>query len=259
MRSLRILTIAAGCLSAALALAAPPGPGQPFADDDPGCVPDTTEHRKCSETLAKAFATLVSGVSRCHDRQARAAFAGSSTDEEACETKVRIRFEARRDGVAAACSAAQLLLAAAEETQLLDPSDARSLDAHNADAYCDVSSGIAIDPTGDDAGWVPASPEALWCARSVAKNAAKLAQAVLRCHAKMAYMFFAGRDFDEEGCEEFDPLNGRGARDQYSARVDKLVARGGCLPCLDGPHQETLAFDTVTAIDGDNDRLYPCP
>ena len=106
---------------------------------------------------------------------------------------------------------------------------------------------------------MPASPEALWCARSVAKNAAKLAQAVLRCHAKMAYMFFAGRDFDEEGCEEFDPLNGRGARDQYSARVDKLVARGGCLPCLDGPHQETLAFDTVTAIDGDNGRLYPCP
>ena len=75
----------------------------------------------------------------------------------------------------------------------------------------------------------------------------------------MAYMFFAGRDFDEEGCEEFDPLNGRGARDQYSARVDKLVARGGCPSCLDGPHQETVAFDTVTAVDGDNDRLYPCP
>src|SRR5207244_2889056 len=82
--------------------------------------------------------------------------------------------------------------ALAEEPQLLDPSDARSLDPHNADAYCDAISGIAIAPTGDDAGSVPASPEALWCARSVAKNVTKLAQAVLRCHAKMAYMFFAG-------------------------------------------------------------------
>src|SRR2546427_3869726 len=135
MRSFRIVTIGAGCLFAALAFATPPGPGQPFADDDPGCVPDKTEHRKCSETLAKAFATLVSGVSRCHDRQARAAFAGSSTDEEACETKVQIRFEARRDGVAAAGSAAQPALAAAEETQLLDPADARSLHPPHAHAY----------------------------------------------------------------------------------------------------------------------------
>src|SRR5205823_13255132 len=128
MRSFRIVTIGAGCLSAALALAAPPGPGQPFADDDPGCVPDTTEHRKCSETLAMAFATLVSGVSRCHDREARAAFVGSSTDEEACETKVRIQIEARRDGVVAACSAAQLALDAAEETQLHDSGHRGPLD-----------------------------------------------------------------------------------------------------------------------------------
>ena len=259
MRSFRIVAIGAGCLSAALALAAPPGPGQPFADDDPGCVPDTTEHRKCSGTLAKAFATLVSGVSRCHDRQARAAFAGSSTDEEACETKVQIRFEAHRDGVAAACSAAQLALAAAEETQLLDASDARSLDAHNADAYCDASSGIAIDPTGDDAGWVPASPDALWCARGVAKNLAKLAQASLKCHAKMAYGFYTGRDFDEEACEEFDPLTHRGARDRYSVRALKLIAHGGCPPCLDSIQQEALAVRTMNQVDADNARLYPCP
>jgi len=72
-------------------------------------------------------------------------------------------------------------------------------------------------------------------------------------------MFFGGRDFDEEACEDFDPLTGRGARDRYSARADKLIARGGCPPCLDITHQEGLALDTVTNVDADNGRLYPCP
>src|SRR5204863_410218 len=72
MRGVRALALAAACLSAAIALGI--GPGQPFDDDDPGCVPDTSDHRKCSGTLAKAFAKLIAAVTSCHDRQARAAF-----------------------------------------------------------------------------------------------------------------------------------------------------------------------------------------
>src|SRR5207249_721124 len=163
MRGLRAVAVAAVCLSASIALAS--GPGQPFDDDDAGCVPDTTEHRKCSEKLAKAFGRLIAAVTSCHDRQARAA----------------------------------------------------------------------------------------------GKSLAKLAQAARRCHAKMAYTFLAGRTFDEEACEEFDPLTGRGARDRYSMRALRLIAHGGCPSCLDDIQQEALAVRTIGQLDADNARLYPCP
>ena len=91
------------------------------------------------------------------------------------------------------------------------------------------------------------------------KGNEKLVKAVLKCHAKMAYGFYTGRDFDEEACEEFDPLTHRGARDRYSLRVAKLLAHGGCPSCLDGVQQEALALGTVGQMDSDNGRLYPCP
>jgi len=257
MRGVRAVALAAVCLSAAIALAI--GPGQPFDDDDPGCVPDTSDHRKCSETLAKAFAKLIAAVTSCHDRQTRVAFAGPSFDEEACEADARARLEATRDAVAPRCSATQLALASDEETELLDPTDPGSLDAQNGDVYCDSTSGHALNAGGDDTGWVPATADALWCARGAAKNLTKLAQAALKCHEKMAYSFFTGRAFDEEACEEFDPLTGRGARDRYSVRALKLIAHGGCPPCLDAIHQEALAVRTMNQVDADNARLYPCP
>ena len=253
MRRVGAVSACAICLAAAVVLADPPGPGQLFDDDDAGCVPDTTAHRKCSETLTKAFARLIAAVTACHDRQARDAF-----DEEACEAKARLRLEATFVTVAPLCSPTQLTLASDVETELLDSTDARSFDAQNGGAFCDSTSGTPIDPSGDDAGWVPATPDALWCARGVAKNIAKLAQAALKCHAKMAYSFYTGRDFDEEACEEFDPLTGRGARDRYSRRAAKLIARGGCPPCLDASQQEALALRTMGQIDTDNGRLYPC-
>jgi len=259
MRGVWALAAGAIGLSAVLAFADPPGPGQPFDDDDAGCVPDTTAHRKCSETLGKAFARLTAGVTSCHDRQARMAFSGSLYGEEACEAQAQQRLETTIAAVAPLCSPAQLALAAQEETDLLDSTNPRSLDAQNGDAYCDATSGAPLDPTGDDAGWVPATVDTLWCERGVAKNLAKLAQAALKCHAKMAYSFYTGRQFDEEACEEFDPLTHRGARDRYSLGVAKLMARGGCPPCLDGVQQEALALRTVAQMDSDNGRLYPCP
>ncbi len=101
MRGLRAVAVAAVCLSASIALAS--GPGQPFDDDDGGCVPDTTEHRKCSEKLAKAFGRLIAAVTSCHDRQARAAVSGLAFDEEACEASAQTRFEASRDAVSPLC------------------------------------------------------------------------------------------------------------------------------------------------------------
>src|SRR2546428_83644 len=121
MRGVRALALAAVCLSAAIALAI--GPGQPFDDDDLGCVPDTSDHRKCSETLAKAFAKLIVAVTSCHDRQARAAFAGSSFDEEACEADARARLQATRDAVPPRSPSTQPAPASDEETELLHPTE----------------------------------------------------------------------------------------------------------------------------------------
>ena len=253
MRGILVVVVAAALLSAA------PGRAQPFDDDDTGCVPDSPEHRKCSEKLARAFAVLIAGVAACHDKQARAAFAGSSYDEEACEDRARLRLEVKRIAVATLCSVTQLALATDEENALLDSSNPASLDAQNADTFCDSTSATPIDPSGDDPGWVPATPDALWCARGVGKNLAKLFGAVMRCHVMMAYSAYAGRAFDEEACEENNPLTGHGARDRFSAGAAKLLARGGCPPCLDSPHQEALALRAVNELDADNGRLYPCP
>src|SRR5437667_195714 len=135
MKGVRGVAAVVVCLSAAVAIAS--GPGRPFDDDDAGCVPDTIPHWRCSEKLTKAFANLIAAVTSCHDHQARAAFSGLPFDEEACEAKAQARFEVTRAAVAPLCSASQLAGAAAEEAALLDPTSPESLDAQNADVFCD--------------------------------------------------------------------------------------------------------------------------
>jgi len=74
----------------------------------------------------------------------------------------------------------------------------------------------------------------------------------------MNKFFFKLRDFDEEACEETDPVRFRGARDKFNKVRDKLVAQGICPPCLDGPAMDALADSVTAQLDAANDDVYPC-
>src|SRR5205085_12607815 len=79
-------------MTAAVCFAAPgPGPGEPFGDNDTGCVP-TSAARRCSDSAANAYVKLEAAIDKCHIGLASARFSEvvlgetSSFDEEACDS-----------------------------------------------------------------------------------------------------------------------------------------------------------------------------
>ncbi len=260
-----VLFVLLSCVVAAAPLLAMPGPGpgMPFGGDDAGCVPATRDQLRCSEKVGKAVAKLVGAVTKCHMRQADARFSTvvsgrpRSLDEEACEGTARAKLDQTLAALAAngRCTDAAVAAAAAHVDVLLaDAGEPGSLDALNGAFYCDPTTGIAIDPTGEDAGVVPSTDGNLRCGDQVGRLIAKLEGDVVKCHAKAAKLGLALADppFDEEGCE----AKAVAKLDRTTAR---LVARGGCPPCLDATAQHALAVDAVARRDGANGSVHPCP
>ena len=151
----RLLAIALGavCLIALVARIHA-GPGQPFGGDDTGCVPDSTDHLRCANTVTRAFSSLVSSVIRCHRRQAMARMKGQTFDEESCEEatpssggrSAEERFNARISRIAPHCSAAQIAGAnSLRDTLLASKTNPSSLDALNGTVYCDSATGSMIE------------------------------------------------------------------------------------------------------------------
>src|SRR5207244_11314102 len=111
-----------------------------------------------------------------------------------------------------------------EETTLFasKPNPA-SLDAPNANVACDGTT--SIDASGDDAGTVDmAAADAknrLKCADTVGAELGKLAAAVIKCHQKVADARFAFKPFDEEACEETDPVKHKAEHEKDRAAIDK--------------------------------------
>src|SRR6266852_3987658 len=182
--------------------------GMPFGGDDPRCVPDAKTAAHCADGAGKALAKLVGSVVACHVKQADAAVKHAAFDEEACERtdgakSARAKFEASLAKLATPCSGTPILSAAdAIASDLLaDGPAAGSLDTLAGTVYCDSTSGTALDPSGDDAGFVPAGKGGLACADAVAKGLAKLAGAVLTCHRKAAASGLKGGATDDELCE----------------------------------------------------------
>src|SRR5438132_2099892 len=118
----------------ARAWATPPGPGAPFdcsaggttscASDDTGCVPDTKDHLKCADGIAKAFGKAIRAVIKCHKKQVVDRTKGvpaSSTGpaEDLCSEgpnggkSAKEKLDAAIAKVAPLCSATELALAAA--------------------------------------------------------------------------------------------------------------------------------------------------
>jgi hypothetical protein len=258
-----------------VAFATPPGPGQHFncsdggttscAADDSGCVSNTKNHKKCSSAIGKAFAKAINAVIKCHCKQATARLNGATesaadSDEEACEQgpnggkSAKEKLDAAIAKVTPICDSIQITFAGAEESVLFGGS-AQGLDSMNGNTFCDSASGAMIG--GDDAGFVPNSKDNLKCDCSVAKNVGKLVAAAIKCHDKMNGKFFAGKDFDEEACEEVD-TNGKAAHQKFTAAEMKLIAKGICPGCQSAVDQENQAVNALGTVDSANVIGYPC-
>jgi hypothetical protein len=239
-----------------------PGPGEPFGGDDSGCVPPTVERLRCSKRAASALGKLTKTVSACHTRRADARFrevvlgGRAAADDAACESSAQARVAASIASISATSGCAAIGAAAAARAAVLlaDAGEPASLDARQAAPYCDPSSGVSIDPGGDDAGTVPASKAGALCAARVARAIAKLAGDVDRCHTKAAERLFARFDppYDEEMCEE-------SAVARFDRKADRLAATGLCPGCLSFSAQHALAIDTVAWLDAGNGAAFPCP
>ena len=234
--------------------------GIPFGGDDAGCVPDSRDHLKCAENLAKLFAKTIDAVTKCHRKQADALVKGDATansDEETCEESDPVHHASAKEKLEAAigdigakgiCSSTQLTGAMLEESALLG-----YLEAKDGDVYCDPTSGSMIGD--DDAGFVPNNHDALRCADAVGKGIGKLMGRVLRCHAKAPHSMFAGVSFSEEGCEETDADS---ALAKFDHLRDALASNGSCPACLDSAHLDTLASNGISFLDTANDLIFPC-
>jgi len=258
MKTLLAVVTVVACLTATGVRAQP---STPFGGDDTGCVPDSKDHLKCSQVIGEAFGKLIAAVTGCHVKQANAAFRGSSVDEEGCETTAKGKFDGTVADVAAKCGPLVLAGSAAFESVLMaSKSNPQSLDAQNAGPYCDGTADI--DPSGDDAGKIPLTKDGLKCAARIAKNLAKLAGTVLRCHGRAANAGFRKNGTSsttnafahEEACE-------MAALAKFDVGATKILPV--CPPCLDMAHQDDLADNPNTGVIAQVDRvnviIYPCP
>src|SRR5439155_14955114 len=232
-----------------------------FGGDDPGCVPDSKDHLKCSDGALKAFIKAYQAVIKCHIKQADAAQKGAPADDEACETSgggksAKEKLDAALAKLAPLCAGTSVLsnVATLEATLFAPKTTSGSADQQMGDIWCTGST--TIDGAGDDAGSVDTtSKDSEKCADGVAKNLSKLLGAVGKCHVKQADTAFGIKTFDEEACEEHDPIKGKAAHDKYTAADAKLVCPQSC---LGGTQRAALGTNYIALLESMNDKFYPC-
>lgn len=239
------LAVAGLCLAARAAVGVP---GDPFEGATTGCIPFTKDHQKCEQKGNGLLSTLRSAITTCHVKQADGAFKGSPQDEEACEAKAFGKFDSKFPGLVGCPQPATDGMAALRDLLASEATTPPGL----GPVYCDATSGALIDPTGDDAGFVPASKDALKCADQAGKSLGKLATLRSKCHAKAAQKGLAGKPFDEAACEAT-------ARAKYDASAQKFIDKGICPPCLDQTGQFALADAATDVDDQANGLVFVCP
>src|SRR5438552_7244808 len=295
-RMKRLLGFAIGAFvltAAGAAVAAPPGPGQHFdcsdggsgisgASDDTGCVPQTKDDPsggtvstlKCGDGLGKAFASAIRAVIKCHAKMASSVLKGVPVDDEVCESNDPVKHKSAKEKLDAAiakiaplCTSTQLTLAAGfESTLFASKTNPSSLDAQAAAVYCDGST--SIDPAGaggDDAGTISTTDPVndgnrLKCANTVGSELGKLIAAATKCHVKLADSDFGVKDFDENVCEENDPVKGKSALQKYNAAMTKLTGKAICTQsCLSAGNRTALGTNILAQVEAANALFYPCP
>jgi hypothetical protein len=247
-------------LLALLATVAQAAPGDPFGGDHAGCAALTRNHLSCGTQSSRAVERLRRAVVRCHTKQTESRFAEVSTgveqffNEERCEADADWKLSGKLVKLSRTdfCDGSSVLGAAAGYINGLQASGATegSLDALGGVLWCDATSGVAIDPDGDDTGMVPGTREHLSCGSRVAKAVVKLAGDVFKCHRDLAGQVFESGAGDDTGCKD-------AALARYlasSASVDGL-----CPPCLDATAREALAADVLESLDDATGGFYPCP
>jgi hypothetical protein len=220
-----------------------------------GCPPASADADKCETGIVKALGKFGGAVIKCHAKQADGAFKQKPVDEETCEEtgpkSAKGKLEATIAKTAATCPPEAVANAATVSAGLL--SGAGSLDVQNGLVYCDNSSGTAIDPSGDDAGFVPSpDPDSLKCSDGVGKDLAKLWSARVKCSTKAADSAFKGKAFDETACRTT-------ARGKYDAAAGKLIAKGGCPACLNAGSQSSLGDALLAQLDTIDGQIFVCP
>src|SRR5437667_2031167 len=291
----RLLGFAIGAfvlMAAGAAVAAPPGPGQKFdcsqggsgiscASDDTGCVPQSKDvptgnvsTLKCGDGLSKAFAGAIRAVIKCHAKMASSVLKGAPVDDEVCESNDPVKHKSAKEKLDAAiakiaplCTSTQLTLAAAQESTLFaSKTNPSSLDARAAAGYCDGST--SVDPAGaggDDAGTISTTDPVndgnrLKCANTVGSELGKLIAAATKCHVKLADSDFGVKDFDENVCEENDPVKGKAALQKYNAAMTKLTGKAICTQsCLSAGNRTALGTNILAQVEAANALFYPCP
>jgi hypothetical protein len=245
------------------------------ATDDSGCVSHTKNQLKCSQGLGTAFCKLVTCVIGCHKKQADSRFKGATasaadTAEDTCEGTNNSPATEKSCGgkfnAAVAklgptgknlCEPIQISNANGEAAVLIghpSPLPALSLDGQNDNVYCDSTQPALIG--GDDEGWVPGSKGDLACQDAEGKAIAQAVCCSIKCHSSMASKFFAGKDFDEEACEETN-AKGNGCQNKFNKSRDKAIAKG-CNACNQAAGWDAQFANGVGTVDGANNVVYPC-
>ena len=101
-------------------------------------------------------------------------------------------------------------------------------------------------------GYVPPDKNVGKCESAVASNVAKYVKCVLKCRQQKADKALAGKDFDEQSCQ-----NGpKGCRAAYDKKVASLIAKGDCPACLGDVAQGLLADDVRDDLTDVKGRTY---
>jgi hypothetical protein len=219
-----------------------------------GCPPASDDADKCQTGIVKALGKFGGAVIKCHAKQADGAFKGKPVDEETCEEtgskSAKGKLDATITKTAAKCPPDVVTNAGTVSAGLL--SGPGSLDVQTGLIYCDTSSGTPIDPSGDDAGFVPSTSDGLKCADGVGKDLAKLWGSIVKCSTKAAEAAFKGKAFDEVTCRT-------AATGKYDDAAAKLIGKGSCPACLDADAQSALRDALLTQLAAIDGQIFMCP
>jgi hypothetical protein len=125
-------------------------------------------------------------------------------------------------------------------------------DAGNQAFFCEG----AVLLGGDEPGFLPPDTKTRTCETGVAKNVRKLKRCIRKCHIKAATKALKGQPFDEEACEEADPV--KSCRAKYDKKAARLLA-GDCPSCLDATQQAALADQVEIKLDNGNGMFFCAP